>query len=164
MASGSPAALQRDLNSLFDSGTMTGLSDRDLIERFSGPREAAAEAAFEVLVTRHGPMVLRVCRNVLSNPDDADDAFQATFLVLVKQRSSIRKLDSVASWLYGVAARVSARARVDAARRRRNEAAAIRLAVQSVDPAMKMRMSSIRRFRSDRPGGSAAVCRRNTGR
>ena len=80
-------------------------------------------------------MVLRVCRNVLSNPDDADDAFQATFLVLVKQRGSIRKLDSVASWLYGVAARVSARARVDAAKRRRNEAGAIRLAAQSVDEA-----------------------------
>ena len=73
-------------------------------------------------------MVLRVCRNVLSNPDDADDAYQATFLVLVKQRSSIRKLDSVASWLYGVAARVSARARVDAARRRKTEQSGIRLA------------------------------------
>ena len=119
MASGTPAAWHRDVGILFEAGTLTGLSDRDLIERFSGPREAAAEAAFEALVTRHGPMVLRVCRNVLSNPDDADDAFQATFLVLVKQRSSIRKLDSVASWLYGVAARVSARARVDAARRRK---------------------------------------------
>ena len=93
---------------------------------------AAAEAAFEALVTRHGPMVLRVCRNVLSNPDDAEDAFQATFLVLVKQRASIRKLDSVASWLYGVAARVSARARVDAARRRKTEDGGIRLAPDSV--------------------------------
>jgi RNA polymerase sigma factor (sigma-70 family) len=135
MASGSSAALQRELNKLFDAGTMTGLTDRDLIERFSGPREAAAEAAFEVLVTRHGPMVLRVCRNALRHADDADDAFQATFLVLVKQRGSIRKLDSVASWLYGVAARVSARARVDAARRRRTEERGIRLASESVDQA-----------------------------
>lgn len=133
MASGFPASLQRNLSNLFDSGTMTGLSDRDLIERVSGQRAGVAEAAFEVLITRHGPMVLRVCRNVLSNPDDADDAFQATFLVLVKQREAISKLDSVASWLYGVAARVSARARVDAAKRGKNEAGAIRLAARSVD-------------------------------
>jgi RNA polymerase sigma factor (sigma-70 family) len=135
MAGGSPASLSRNLNSLFDAGTMTGLSDRDLMERFAGHRDGGVEAAFEVLVTRHGPMVLRVCRNVLANQDDADDAFQATFLVLVKERKSIRKLDSVASWLYGVAARVSARARVDAARRRRNETATIRLAAQSVEAA-----------------------------
>ena len=103
MASGTPGILQRDLNTLFESGSLTGLTDRDLVERVSGPPDAAAEAAFEALVTRHGPMVLRVCRNVLGHLDDAEDAFQATFLVLVKQRGSIRKLDSVASWLYGVA-------------------------------------------------------------
>ena len=135
MGRGSPASLQRSLSSLFDSGTLTGLSDRDLIERFSGLAEGAAEAAFEVLISRHGPMVYRVCRNVLSNPADADDAFQATFLVLVKARRAIRKRDSVASWLYGVAARVSARARVDAARRRRNAGRAIRLAAESLDQA-----------------------------
>ena len=128
MASGSTGALQRDMGSLFDAGSMTGLTDRDLIERFSGPRTAAAEAAFEVLVTRHGPMVLRVCRNVLGDLDDAHDAFQATFIVLVKQRGAIRKLESVGSWLYGVAARVAARARVDAARRRKAEERGIRLA------------------------------------
>jgi RNA polymerase sigma factor (sigma-70 family) len=124
--------LQRDMGALFDAGSMTGLTDRDLIERFSGPRTAAAAAAFEVLVTRHGPMVLRVCRNVLGDLDDAQDAFQATFIVLVKQRGAIRKLDSVGSWLYGVAARVAARARVDAARRRKAEQRGIRLAPGSV--------------------------------
>jgi polysaccharide biosynthesis/export protein len=132
MASGLTGALQRDMGALFDAGSMTGLTDRDLIERFSGPRTAAAEAAFEVLVTRHGPMVLRVCRNVLRDLDDAQDAFQATFIVLVKQRGAIRKLDSVGSWLYGVAARVAARARVDAARRRKAEERGIRLAPESV--------------------------------
>ena len=77
-----------------------------------------------------------------------EDAFQATFLVLVKQRGSIRKLDSVASWLYGVAARVAARARVDAARRRKaEEHAGIRLA-----PARSMRRSR-RRDRIRRPFG-----------
>jgi RNA polymerase sigma factor (sigma-70 family) len=134
MASGLTGALQRDMGALFDAGTMTGLTDRDLVERFSGPRTAAAEAAFEVLVTRHGPMVLRVCRNVLRDLDDAQDAFQATFIVLVKQRGAIRKLDSVGSWLYGVASRVAARARVDAARRRKAEERGIRLASESVMP------------------------------
>ena len=132
MAIGLSGALQRDMGALFDAGSMTGLTDRDLIDRFSGPRTAAAEAAFEVLVTRHGPMVLRVCRNVLGDLDDAQDAFQATFVVLVKQRGAIRKLESVGSWLYGVAARVAARARVDAARRRKAEERGIRLAPGSV--------------------------------
>ncbi len=80
-------------------------------------------------------MVLRVCRNVLRDLDDAQDAFQATFIVLVKQRGAIRKLDSVGSWLYGVASRVAARARVDAARRRKAEERGIRLAPESVMPA-----------------------------
>ncbi len=132
MASGTPGILQRDLNTLFESGSLTGLTDRDLVERVAGPPDAAAAAAFEALVTRHGPMVLRVCRNVLGCFDDAEDAFQATFLVLVRQRGSIRKLDSVASWLYGVAARVAARARVDAARRRKSEQGGIRLVADSV--------------------------------
>ena len=137
-----PARGSVRLGGLFDAGSMTGLSDRDLIERFSGPRDRAAEAAFEALVTRHGPMVHRVCRNVLPNPDDAEDAFQATFLVLVRQRGSIRKLDSVASWLYGVAARVAARARVDAARRRKTEDRKIRLAPDSVSSTESAERSS----------------------
>ena len=131
MASGMPGNLQRDLSTLFGSGSLTGLTDGDLLERVSGPPDDAAEAALEALVTRHGPMVLRVCRNVLGHRDDAEDAFQATFLVLVKQRASIRNLDSVASWLYGVASRVAARARVDAARRRKTEQGGIRLAADS---------------------------------
>ncbi len=131
MASGMSGILQRDLGALFGSGSLTGLTDRDLLERVSGPSDEAAEAAFEALVTRHGPMVLRVCHNVLGHRDDAEDAFQATFLVLVKQRNSIRKLDSVASWLYGVASRVASRARVDAARRRKTEQGGIRLVTDS---------------------------------
>ena len=107
--------------SLFDTGTASGLSDRQLLERFASRRDASAEAAFEALVLRHGPMVLRVCRNVLGDCTDAQDAFQATFLVLVKRSGSIRRLESVGSWLYGVACRVAARARVEAARRRAAE-------------------------------------------
>ena len=67
---------------------------------------------------RHGPMVFGICRNVLQNVHDAQDAFQAVFLVLANRSRSIRRKDSVASWLFGVAQRVAARARSRAARRR----------------------------------------------
>ena len=74
-----------------------------------------------MLVERHGPMVLSVCRKTLDDPHDADDALQATFLVLAKKAGSVRKADSVASWLHGVALRVAARARAERASRRENE-------------------------------------------
>jgi len=133
MGRGSPERLQRDLATLFRSGAIAGLTDRELIRRITRTTDdqAEAEACFEVLVERHGPMVLRVCRNVLRDPHDAEDAFQATFLVLAKRMRSIRKLDSLACWLHGVAARVSARARVEAAKRRRREREAGKLAVVS---------------------------------
>src|SRR5437764_2077990 len=98
-----------------DAGDTT---DADLLDRFAARRE---EAAFTALLERHGPLVLGVCRRVLGNAEDADDAFQATFLVLVRKAGSIRKSDSVASWLYGVAYRVSLEARTRAARRRAHE-------------------------------------------
>ncbi len=66
------------------------------------------EAAFALLFDRHGPMVLRVCQSVLGDVHEADDAFQATFLVLLRQADSIRKRESVGPWLYGVARRVAA--------------------------------------------------------
>ena len=121
MAGGPSVAVLRDIQMLFDTGSASGLSDRQLLERFVGRGDGSAEAAFEVLVLRHGPMVLRVCQNVLGDATDAQDAFQATFLVLVKRSGSIRRLESLGSWLYGVACRVAARARVDAARRRAAE-------------------------------------------
>jgi polysaccharide biosynthesis/export protein len=131
MAGGSPQRLQRDLTTLFQHGTVAGLTDRELVGRIATASFDETEALFEVLVSRHGPMVLRVCRNVLHDPHDADDAFQATFLVLVRRIGSIRKLDSIGSWLYGVAARVSARARVEAAKRRTREHERVQLAVVS---------------------------------
>jgi RNA polymerase sigma factor (sigma-70 family) len=118
MVGGPSFALLRDMQTLFDGGTVAGLSDRQLLERFTLARDASSEAAFEVLVRRHGPMVLRVCRNVLKDWNDAEDAFQATFIVLARRCGSIRRRDSVESWLFGVACRVAARARVEAARRR----------------------------------------------
>jgi RNA polymerase sigma factor (sigma-70 family) len=118
MIGGPSVALWRDIHTLFDAGTVGGLTDRQLLERFTTARDGSSQAAFEVLVRRHGPMVLRVCRNVLKDWNDAEDAFQATFVVLARRCGSIRRRDSVESWLFGVACRVSARARVEAARRR----------------------------------------------
>jgi polysaccharide biosynthesis/export protein len=116
------AGYLRDMHTLFDGGTFSGLSDRQLLQRFAGEQGSSAEAAFEALVLRHGPMVMRVCRNALAHEQaEIHDAFQATFLVLVRKCRSIRRLDSVGSWLFGVATRVARRARVDAARRRSAE-------------------------------------------
>jgi RNA polymerase sigma factor (sigma-70 family) len=100
-------------------------TDADLVHRFA---TAGEEAAFTVLLQRHGPLVLGICRRVLGNAEDADDAFQATFLVLVRKAGSIRKGASVASWLHGVAYRVSLEARTRAARRRAHEKSVERLA------------------------------------
>ena len=118
MTAGSRHAVLGPIDGLFRTGTAIGLSDAQLLERFTLGHDEGAESAFNVLVERHGPMVLSVCRRVLHDTHDAQDAFQATFLVLVRKAGSVRKRDSIAEWLYGVARRVSARARVDLARRR----------------------------------------------
>ena len=93
-------------------------SDAHLLERI---RAAGDEAAFATLVRRHGPLVMGVCRRVLRHHQDAEDAFQATFLVLAKNAASIRRGTALASWLYGVARRVAADARRTAARRQARE-------------------------------------------
>jgi RNA polymerase sigma factor (sigma-70 family) len=108
----------KHLQTLYRVGAVGGLTDGQLLERFVAGHGEAAEAGFAALVERHGPMVLRVCRQILDDPHDAQDAFQATFLVLVRRAVSVRKSDSLACWLYGVARRVASRARADAARRR----------------------------------------------
>jgi RNA polymerase sigma factor (sigma-70 family) len=92
-----------------------GVTDGDLLLRFAHDRD---EDAFAALVDRHGPLVLGVCRRVLPDPNDADDAFQATFLVLARKAGAIGQPERLANWLYGVAFRVARKARANAARRR----------------------------------------------
>jgi len=119
----------KDVATLFQIGTAAGLSDGSLLDRYrTGPAEEA-EAAFGVLVERHGPMVMNVCRRILGDRHDAEDAAQATFLVLARHARSIRRVDSVASWLYGVAVQVAARVRRGAARRRVRERLSAELAM-----------------------------------
>jgi RNA polymerase sigma factor (sigma-70 family) len=104
--------------SLFGRGTLSGMSEALLLERFITHGD---EEAFEALVARHGPMVLGICRRMLDDPRDIEDAFQATFLVLVRKARSLRDRDLLANWLYGVAHRVATRARATAYRRRMRE-------------------------------------------
>jgi RNA polymerase sigma factor (sigma-70 family) len=111
----------RSIHSLLTAGTFTGLTDGQLIERFVSREGAAAELAFAALMDQHGPMVLRVCRSVLRNEHDAEDAFQATFLILARKAGSIQRRKSLASWLFGVAYHVAVDARSSAARRRSHE-------------------------------------------
>jgi RNA polymerase sigma factor (sigma-70 family) len=95
-------------------------SDADLLKRFVAQADTTA---FEVLIRRHGPMVLSVCHRVLRDADEADDAFQATFLVLLRKASSLRAPGALANWLYGVANRTALHARHVQSRRRAKEAA-----------------------------------------
>jgi len=109
------------LHRLLASSTGGAATDRQLLEEFLARRDPAA---FASLMRRHGGTVLGVCQRVLNHVHDAEDAFQATFLVLIRKARSIAKREAVGSWLYGVAYRVALKARADAARRRRQEAQA----------------------------------------
>jgi RNA polymerase sigma factor (sigma-70 family) len=108
----------RSLLRLTDRRGLAGLEDKQLLDRFVTTRD---EAAFEALVARHGPMVLDVCRRVLSDPEAAEDAFQATFLVLTRKAGAIGRRELLGNWLYGVAYRTAQRAKVEAAKRRARE-------------------------------------------
>src|SRR6516162_4276367 len=118
MASGQLHPVLQFLHRLVAVGSGGDSTDRQLLQRYTGQRE---EAAFAALVGRHGPMVLGVCRRVLRDPDDVDDAFQATFLVLARKAGSLAQPEKLANWLYGVACRTAARAKAEAARRRGHE-------------------------------------------
>ena len=121
------ANLLRDVRTLFSFGVSAHTPDRQLLERFLSGGQADAELAFSTLVERHGAMVWHVCRQVLGDSHDAQDAFQATFLVLLSRATSIRRRDSLASWLFGVALKVARRARYAVIVRRFHERKAAEL-------------------------------------
>src|SRR5262245_42614001 len=112
-----------------DAGVNVSMSDRDLLAQFNAHRDELAERAFAALVARHGAMVLRVCCQILGDRDAAEDAFQATFLVLARRSGSIRRPELLGNWLYGVAVRTSCEARMRDQKRREREA----LATQRLD-------------------------------
>ncbi|WP_406695574.1 sigma-70 family RNA polymerase sigma factor [Singulisphaera sp. Ch08] len=112
------------LKTLFGGGAVAGLTDGQLLERFATRRGKDAELAFTALVTRHGPMVLNVCRGLLRNSHDAEDAFQAAFLVLARKAGSLRQPELVGPWLHGVAHRTARQVKSGNERRRRREAEA----------------------------------------
>src|SRR5262245_41498601 len=118
MARKSLNGVLRHIRKLAAVQTGRGLSDRELLDRFVGANDGSA---FTVLVERHGPMVLGVCRRALGNHHDAEDACQATFLVLARRAASIRKKTSLSSWLHGVACWTATNLRREQARRRRHE-------------------------------------------
>ncbi len=115
------SAVAIQLRTLFNFGSIRELTDGQLLERFATESSEASELAFAVLVERHGPMVLRVCRSVLSSPHDSEDAFQATFLVLGQEGTWA--LDTRFARAMASSSRLSNRlaARLAAARRRRHE-------------------------------------------
>ncbi len=106
-----------ELHTLFRWGAMGTWTDGQLMTQFLASQEGS-EAAFRVLIHRHGPMVLGVCRRILGDEHAAEDAFQATFLVLVKKAGTLRDRDLLTNWLYGVALRVASKERARGARRR----------------------------------------------
>ncbi len=117
MAKANVGDFLRQLTTTIDVESALAHGDRQLVEQFLASRD---EAAFLALLRRHGAMVYRVCWRVLQRAEDAEDAFQTTFLVLAQKLQTIRKRESLASWLHGVALRVALKARTTADRRRRH--------------------------------------------
>jgi C-terminal peptidase prc len=130
MSQGQLHAVVRHLRRLAGEGAAEP-TDRELLTRFVSRRD---QAAFAAIVERHGPMVLGVCRRALRQEQDAEDAFQATFLVLARKAGTTRWHDSVHNWLYEVASRLAAESRTRGARRRRHEEQAGRTRPAAIQP------------------------------
>ncbi len=105
-SNGGGSTIARMLDGLIQSGSLAGLGDQELLTRFVDERDPRA---LEAIINRHGALVLSVCRLVLADPNDVEDAFQASFLILIRKAGSVRQPGSLASWLYGVAYRTALR-------------------------------------------------------
>ena len=145
MPDGPRGSVIQSIHVLFSEGSVCGLTDGQLLEQFLSQQGEIAEMAFAALVRLHGPMVWDVCSSVLSDSHAAEDAFQATFLILVRKASSIRRRDAVGPWLYGVARRVAVRAKaVMIARRRREGQEGTEMeAAPGPDPARREQMEAL---------------------
>lgn len=121
MAKTAASPILQLIRQVVQDGKVRELPDQDLLQRFHSQHD---EAAFHTLLRRHGPMVLDVCRGVLGDGPDTEDAFQATFLVLAQKAGSIRQRASLGSWLHGVAHRTALKARAQSAARQKHEARA----------------------------------------
>src|SRR5258708_6002800 len=128
MAQRQSSPVLRYFHKLFEREELASLTDRQLLQRFAANR---CEAAFTALVRRHGPMVLGICGRVLKDATDAEDAVQATFLVLARKGRGFGWQDSIGNWLYGVALRVAGRMRSQ--RQRLKDASAALKSTSAVD-------------------------------
>ncbi len=133
-------AVAHQFRRIFGSGTVAGLAEWELLRRYV---ERGDEDAFGAIVARHGPMVLGVCRRVLGDRADSEDAFQVTFLTLARKGGTLGEGDAIGSWLYGVAHRVALRARTASARRRNLERQATAAATSSPDELARRELGSI---------------------
>ena len=131
MANSALSVTLRQIQQLYNGEAVASQPDVRLLERFVATGD---EASFEALVARHGPMVLSVCRSLLKDEHEAEDAFQATFLILARKAGSVRVESTLGGWLYRVAYRVAAQAHIDADRRRARERKAGATAALAVDP------------------------------
>jgi RNA polymerase sigma factor (sigma-70 family) len=128
--------VSEQIRTLFQAGSLGGLTDGQLLERYLSPDRSCCETAFAAVVERHGPMVLGVCRRLLVDRHLAEDAFQATFLVLARRARSVRNHDSLGGWLHRVARRIALRLRSTNKRRQARERTAANretLAVEFAD-------------------------------
>ena len=139
MSSAQVGAVLRHIRRLATARHDPEVPDDQLLERFARRRD---EDAFAALLRRHGPMVLGVCRSVLHDLHDAEDAFQAAFLLLAQKAGSIHRREAVSGWLYRVAYHAAVRARATAARRRVLERRAVTM--PSADPVLDMSLREVR--------------------